>query len=64
MRKALTQLDPQDQEILVMRHLEQMNIYEIAAVLELSEGAVKMRRLRAIQRLVAILDCDPPGSSM
>ena len=50
-RDALLQLELRDREILVMRHLEQMQIGEIAATLELSESAVKMRRLRAIQRL-------------
>jgi DNA-directed RNA polymerase specialized sigma24 family protein len=34
-----------------MRHLEKMQVSEIAAVLEISESAVKMRRLRAVRRL-------------
>ena len=54
-RNALDQLSPADREVLVMRHLEQMAIGEIAADLELSESAVKMRCLRAIQRLRELL---------
>ncbi len=54
-QKALLQLKPTDREVLVMRHLEQMRVSEIAAVLQLSESAVKMRRLRAVQRLRELL---------
>ena len=55
-RAALDSLDPQDHEILVMRHLEQMKVREIAAVLGISESAVKMRRLRAVSRLLEVLE--------
>ena len=48
-------LDPADREILVMRHLEQLKISEIASVLAISEGAVKMRRLRAAEKLQELL---------
>lgn len=61
-RRALKELRPQDREILVMRHLEQMTVGEIAAELQLSEGAVKMRRLRAVQNLLAALEADQPDS--
>ncbi|MBM4094168.1 MAG: sigma-70 family RNA polymerase sigma factor [Planctomycetes bacterium] len=53
---AIAQLGPRDREILVMRDLEQMHVGEIAAVLRISESAVKMRRLRAIRRLRKLLD--------
>ena len=56
---ALAALPAQDREILIMRHLEQLKVSEIAAVLQLSEGAVKMRRLRAIQKLRELLDQEP-----
>jgi RNA polymerase sigma-70 factor (ECF subfamily) len=58
-RAALARLPEQDREILVMRHVEQLKVSEIAAVLEVSEGAVKMRRLRAIQKLRELLDSGP-----
>ncbi len=49
-QNALSRLPDDDREVLVMRHLEQMSVSEIAAVLGLSESAVKMRRLRAVRR--------------
>ena len=56
MHTAIAQLGPQDREILVMRDLEQMHVGDIAAVLQISESAVTMRRLRAIRRLRKWLD--------
>ena len=55
LHRALEALPSHQREILVMRHLEQMTIAEIASACQLSEGAVKMRQLRAIQRLRDIL---------
>ena len=60
-REALDHLDPTDREILVLRDLEQMPVAEIAALLSISEGAVKMRRLRAIERLRKLLDNGTEG---
>jgi RNA polymerase sigma-70 factor (ECF subfamily) len=54
-REALAQLDPRDREILVMRHLEQLEIAEIAAILQITESAVMMRRFRALERLRQLL---------
>jgi RNA polymerase sigma-70 factor (ECF subfamily) len=59
LRVALAGLPPQDREILVMRHAEQLKVSEIAALLKISEGAVKMRRLRAIQKLRGLLEKRP-----
>jgi RNA polymerase sigma-70 factor (ECF subfamily) len=61
-RESLDQLDPTDREILVLRHLEQMPVAEIASVLSISEGAVKMRRLRAIERLRNLLENGTEGT--
>ena len=61
-RAALDQLNPTDREILVLRHLEQMPVAEIAALLGISEGAVKMRRLRAIERIRNLLDNGTEGT--
>ena len=58
-RAALDGLPAQDREILLMRHVEQLKVSEIAALLRLSEGAVKMRRLRAIQKLRELLEKGP-----
>ena len=53
---ALAELSPQDREILVLRQLEHLSIREIAEVLKITEGAVKVRRLRALARLQDLLD--------
>ena len=50
-RSALARLSERDREVLVMRHLEQLSTEEVAAVLGISEGAVKVRLLRALERL-------------
>jgi RNA polymerase sigma-70 factor (ECF subfamily) len=53
---ALQQLSGPDQEILCMRHLEQMETREIAATLGITDGAARVRHLRALQHLRAILE--------
>ena len=53
---ALACLAPRDREILVLRHLEQLSTREMAAVLGISEGAVKTRHLRALQRFRNLLN--------
>jgi RNA polymerase sigma-70 factor (ECF subfamily) len=52
---ALRQLPERDRELLVLRHLEQLQPREIAAILGLSEGAVYTRYLRAVRRLQDLL---------
>ena len=54
-REALKQLSPQDRELLVLRHLEQLGVREIADVLGVSDTVVTTRHLRALQRLRKIL---------
>ena len=54
-RQALLSLGSRDQEILVLRHLEHLSIAEIAAVLNIGEGAVKTRVLRALVRFRELL---------
>ncbi|HEY8505079.1 MAG TPA: sigma-70 family RNA polymerase sigma factor [Gemmataceae bacterium] len=50
-RAALAALAERDREVLVLRFLEQLSTAETAAVLGVSEGAVKQRQLRALERL-------------
>jgi RNA polymerase sigma-70 factor (ECF subfamily) len=52
---ALAQLAERDREVLVLRYLEQLSTRETAAVLGVSEGAVKLRHLRALERLRVLL---------
>ena len=60
---ALESLEPRDREVLVLRYLEQLTSKEIAAVLGISEAAVKTRHRRALERLRARLDIEP-GEAM
>lgn len=55
---ALAQLAPRDREVLVLRHLEQLSTAETAAVLGITQGAVKTRHLRALERLRGLLGDD------
>ena len=55
-RRALTELLARDREVLVLRYLEQLSIGEIAAVLDVNEGTVSMRQVRALERLRDLLD--------
>jgi RNA polymerase sigma-70 factor (ECF subfamily) len=50
-RATLEQMPPRDREVLAMRHLEHLSVCEIAAALGISEGAVKVRHVRALERL-------------
>jgi RNA polymerase sigma-70 factor (ECF subfamily) len=52
---ALAALDEQDQEIIRMRHFEQLANQQVATLLGLSEAAAAMRYLRAVRRLRAAL---------
>ena len=52
---AISELDPKDCEIVVMRHYEHLTNQEIGQALGLTEPAASMRYLRAIRRLRAIL---------
>jgi RNA polymerase sigma-70 factor (ECF subfamily) len=60
-KAALMQLKPHDREILVLRHLEQLGVEEIAGVLGISQTAVTSRHLRALQRLRRLLGDDLGG---
>jgi RNA polymerase sigma-70 factor, ECF subfamily len=55
-RQALGRLSERDREVLVLRNLEQLSVADTAAVLAISAGAVKVRHLRALERLRVFLD--------
>jgi RNA polymerase sigma-70 factor (ECF subfamily) len=57
-RAALDRLGERDREVLMLRHLEQLSTRETAAVLGMSEGAVKARHLRALERLRVLLGAE------
>jgi len=53
---AIEQLPVSDREVLVMRYLEQLSVREIADITGLTQAAVKMRHLRALNRLRTLLE--------
>jgi RNA polymerase sigma-70 factor (ECF subfamily) len=57
-RAALAALAEQDREVLVLRILEGLPTRETAAVLRISEVAVRSRQVRALERLKALLGPD------
>lgn len=61
--RAIGELAEHDREVLLMRYIEELNFREIAAILGIGEGAAKMRHLRALQRIRALMDGDDSGSS-
>jgi RNA polymerase sigma-70 factor (ECF subfamily) len=58
LRSALAKLGERDREVLVLRYLEQLSSADIAAVLGISPGAVRVRHTRALTRLHALLGDD------
>jgi RNA polymerase sigma-70 factor (ECF subfamily) len=60
---ALEKLSERDRELLALRHLELLSIREIASVLKITEGAVKVRHVRALERLRDLLGEDPRENS-
>jgi RNA polymerase sigma-70 factor (ECF subfamily) len=57
-RAALAALPANDREVLVLRVLEELPTRDIAAVLGISEVAVRSRQVRALERLKALLGPD------
>ena len=55
LQTAMTQLEPLDHEVILMRHFEHLTNQEVAASLELTEPAASMRYLRAVRRLRDLL---------
>lgn len=54
--RLIKQLKPEEEIILMMRYEEQMNIKQIATILELGESAVKMRLKRVRNRLAELFN--------
>ncbi|WP_228387501.1 MULTISPECIES: sigma-70 family RNA polymerase sigma factor [unclassified Nocardioides] len=48
---ALAGLDPLDRAIVVLRYLDDLSTDEVAGLLDLSNGAVRKRLMRALRRL-------------
>jgi RNA polymerase sigma-70 factor (ECF subfamily) len=59
LQEALNSMDAFDREVVVLRHFEELNNVETAAVLGIEPAAASKRYVRAIRRLKAILDQVP-----
>jgi RNA polymerase sigma-70 factor (ECF subfamily) len=55
LERALANMNPTDQEILALRHFEELSNSEVAEVLELDPKAASIRYVRALRRLKEIL---------
>ncbi len=55
-QNAIEELDENDREIVIMRHVEQLTNQDVASALGLSEPAASMRYLRAIRKLRTLLN--------
>lgn len=58
-RDALDSLEPTDREVLALRHFEELNNREVAALLGIQPAAASKRYVRALERLKGALDQDP-----
>ena len=56
LRDALARLRERDRAILVLRHLEERSVAEVAEILEVPEGTVKSRLHYAMNRLATLLE--------
>ena len=57
--QALETMNPIDQEILALRHFEELTNNEVAEVLDIQAKAASIRYVRAIKRLKEILSSIP-----
>jgi RNA polymerase sigma-70 factor (ECF subfamily) len=61
LQEALNAMDPLDQEVLVLRHFEDLSNAEVARELGLRVSAASKRYLRALRRLKEVLAALPGG---
>jgi RNA polymerase sigma-70 factor (ECF subfamily) len=59
LEEAMTTLDPDSRGILTLKYMEGYTLEEIAAILGIRAGAVKMRLSRARERLLSLLPASP-----
>ena len=60
-RAAIDSLPPADRELILLRHVEQLPLKDIAAILGTTEGAARTRHFRILQRLHNMLSEEQSG---
>jgi RNA polymerase sigma-70 factor (ECF subfamily) len=60
-RTALEQLRPRDREILVLLYMEDLSAVQIGGILGMTEGAIRVRHVRALERLRRLMPEDDSG---
>jgi RNA polymerase sigma-70 factor, ECF subfamily len=55
---ALALLPPRDREVLVLLYMEELSAAEIGGVLGMTEGAVRTRHVRALERMRSLMPAD------
>lgn len=58
--EAVAEMDPMDQEVLALRHFEELTNSEVAEVLGIEQKAASIRYIRAIRRLKKLIS-EVPG---
>ncbi len=59
LQEVLNTMDPNDREVLALRHFEQLSNEETAQVLEITDSAASTRHMRALMRLREALERIP-----
>ncbi|MFY9252572.1 MAG: sigma-70 family RNA polymerase sigma factor [Fuerstiella sp.] len=58
-RQVVAEMDPTDQEVLALRHYEELSNSEVAQVLEISTTAASTRYIRALKKLQEVMQRHP-----
>jgi RNA polymerase sigma-70 factor (sigma-E family) len=61
--EALGHLPPRDRAIVVLRYWEDLSVRDVAALLDLTEGVVKIQSMRSLAKLRILLGEDSPAGS-
>jgi RNA polymerase sigma-70 factor (sigma-E family) len=61
--EALGRLPPRDRAIVVLRYWEDLSVRDVAALLGLSEGNVKIQSMRSLAKLRTLLGEEAPAGS-
>jgi RNA polymerase sigma-70 factor (ECF subfamily) len=61
--QVISEMDATDQEVLALRHFEELTNHEVAAILDIGVNAASMRYVRALKRLQEILSRFPEFST-